>query len=244
MFIGMYSKIKYKDIEVSFLWRLNGGGIIFAHEFVHIVAQRIGKVGHVFEYCAGPGFIGFCLLANNLCDKLTVADVNPLAVEVLKDTVKNNGLQDRVAVYQADCLETIPETEQWDLVVGNPPWVLDSKNTREITVCDPDGRVHKNFFRDIKKYLKPRGSILFIESTWYTTADSFKAMIGDNDLELIESLGPVSYPGIFKEWAEYKGLKTPLIIFLRLCLAFRDAYFLWIQRKESLSAGSSAFPRP
>ena len=240
----MYSKIKYKDIEVSFLWRLNGGGIIFAYEFVHIISQRIGKVGHVFEYCAGPGFIGFCLLANNLCDRLTVADVNPLAVDVLKDTVKNNNLQDRVAVYQSDCLDAIPATEQWDLIVGNPPWVLDSKNTKEITVCDPDSRVHKKFFQDIRKHLRPQGTILLIESTWYTTVDSFKDMIEGNGLKLLESLGPVSYPGIFKNWDEYKGLKTSLIIFLRLCLAFRDVYFLWINNKEDVPFPASGFPRP
>ncbi len=235
----MYSKIKYKDLEVSFLWRLNGGGIIFAHEFVHIVSRNIGKVGHVFEYCAGPGFIGFALLANGLCDRLTLADVNPLAVDVLKDTVEKNRLQDRVTVYQSDCLDAIPSTEQWDLVVGNPPWVLDTKNTKEIAVCDPDGRVHKKFFQDIKKHLAPQGTILFIESIWYTRADSFKGMIEENGLALHEALGPVSYPGIFKNWGEYKGLKTSLIIFLRLCLAFREAYFLWIKSKEELPAVSS-----
>lgn len=239
----MYSKIKYKDIEVSFLWRLNGGGIIFAHEFVHIVSQKIGKVGHVFEYCAGPGFIGFSLLANGLCDRLTVADVNPLAVDVLKDTVKNNHLEDRVSVYQSDCLDAIPSTEQWDLVVGNPPWVLDTKNMKEIAVCDPDGRVHKKFFQDIKKHLVPQGSILFIESTWYTSAGSFKEMVESNGLTFREILGPVSYPGIFKNWEEYKGLKTPLIIFLRLCLAFREAYFLWVERKRDFPAAFSKVAR-
>ena len=125
-----YLTTKYNNTEVSFKWRLNGGGIIAANEFVRIVSNKIGKVGHVFEYCAGPGFIGFALLANNLCDRLTLADVNPEAITAIKDTIKNNNLQDKVTVYHADCLDAIPETEQWDLVVGNPPWYLCSKGKK------------------------------------------------------------------------------------------------------------------
>jgi len=140
-----YSKINYKNIELSYLLRLNGGGIIFAYEFVHIVSKKIGKVDHIFEYCAGPGFIGFSLLANNLCDRLTLADTNPVAVEAIKETIKNNNLQDKVTVYQSDCLDAIPENEQWDLVVGNPPWSLSSKEKKDIRVYDTKGHVHRKF---------------------------------------------------------------------------------------------------
>ena len=85
----MYLTINYKNIKVSYSWRLNGGGIILAYEFVRIISKKISKVDHVFEYCAGPGFIGFALLANNLCDRLTLADVNPKAIEAIKETIKN-----------------------------------------------------------------------------------------------------------------------------------------------------------
>ncbi len=222
----MYSKINYKDITVRFLWTLNGGGILFAHEFVHVVSRKIGKVGHVFEYCAGPGFIGFSLLANHLCDRLTLADVNPKAVEAVKATIRENDLQDKVTVYQSDGLEAIPEHEQWDLVVGNPPWVLNSSNKREIKVCDPGSRVHEGFYRDIGKFLKPNGSILFIESFWYTNVNSFKGMIEENGLEISESFRSVSFSEIFKKTDEYEGVNRSLILFLRLALFLRDAYFI------------------
>ncbi|MBI3617871.1 MAG: methyltransferase [Candidatus Omnitrophica bacterium] len=116
-----YSIINYQDIEVSYTWNLNGGGLILAYEFAHLVSRKIGKVEHAFEYCSGPGFIGFNLLANNLCNRLTLADINPKAIDAIKETIKNNHLQDRVAVYQSDCLDSIPDNERWDLVVGNPP---------------------------------------------------------------------------------------------------------------------------
>jgi len=228
-----YFKINYKNIEVSYLWSLNGGGIIFAYEFVHVVAQKIGKVSHVFEYCAGPGFIGFSLLANNLCDRLTLADINPKAVAAIKETIKNNALQDRVTVYQSDCLDTIPENERWDLVVSNPPWYLSPKDGKDIRVCDLESQVHEKFYRDINKFLKPNGTILFIEGKEFTNVNCFRGMIENNGLCIIESFLAVPFLAIFKNLNEYKGFRMGLVIFLRLCLAFREAYFIWAKRENA-----------
>ena len=222
--------INYNNIRVKYAWRLNGGGVIFAHEFVRLVARKIGKVDHVFEYCAGPGFIGFCLLAYNLCDKLTLADVNPKAVEAIQETIKANNLQGRVKVYSSDCLDDIPPGEQWDLVVSNPPWQLSSKKDKNIMVCDPEGRVHEKFFRDINKFLKPDGSILFIEGAEYTDVDSYKDMIENNGLRIAEVIRPGPFFGIFKNLDEYRGLGMPWAIFLRLCLSLREAYFIWVKK--------------
>ena len=228
-----YPKIKYRNIEVSFLWPLNGGGIMYAYEFAHIILKKIGKVEHAFEYCAGPGFIGFNLLANNLCDRLTLADTNPRSVELIKETIKSNHLQDKVTVYHSDCLDAIPEKEKWDLVVSNPPWVLSSKDKKDIMVCDPESRVHEKFFRDINKFLKPNGSILFIEGAEFTNANSFKDMIEKNGLSMAASFRPVSFLEMFKKMDEYKGLRMTTIIFLHMGLFLREAYFIWSKRKGS-----------
>lgn len=237
----LYSKMKYKNIEVSYLWRLNGGGLIIAYEFVHIISQNTGKVKHVFEYCSGPGFIGFSLLANDLCDKLTLADINPAAVEAVKETIRNNNLQDKVTVYQSDCLDSIPENEQWDLVVGNPPWDLvigkipwyqRFRNIKAIMVRDPEGRVHEKFYRDIRKFLKPNGSILFVEGGEYTNVNCFKQMIENNGLRIKKSFRAAPFLEIFKNFKEYRGFKSSLVIFLRFCLCIREAYFIWSTRKN------------
>lgn len=236
-----YLKINYKNIKVSYSWRLNGGGIILAHEFVRVVSRKIGRVGHVFEYCSGPGFIGFSLLANNLCDKLTLSDINPKAIEAIKETIKNNNLQKKVTVYQSDCLDSISKDEQWDLVVSNPPWdLLPAKrqwysfyrNKKNIIVCDPEGRVHEKFYRDVNKFLKPGGSIIFVESSEFTNVNCFNNMIGDNGLRVVESFKPVSFLGIFKSLGQYTGVRFTLAIFLRICLFARDVYFIWVKRDK------------
>lgn len=65
----------YGSIDVYFKQNLRGGGDIFGQDYLRIVKQ-LGKVNRLFEWCSGPGFIGFSLLANGMCDSLCLADIN------------------------------------------------------------------------------------------------------------------------------------------------------------------------
>jgi hypothetical protein len=94
-----YRRVRYRDIEVVYLPELEGGGIGFGQTFVPIVRELFGKVGRVHEFCAGPGFIGFSLLAHGLCDSLCLSDINPVAVAAARETVRRNRLEDKVSVY-------------------------------------------------------------------------------------------------------------------------------------------------
>jgi len=216
--------VKYKNIEVYFMPYLDGGGRGFGQQFLRVVKEKFGRVGHVFEYCAGPGFIGFSLLAHGLCDRLTLADVNPDAVMCVNKTIKANGLEDRVSVYESDCLDQIPETEKWDLIVSNPPhWPSTEEQYKEnIRNFDPGLIVHKNFYRDIHKFLNPDGSILFQELSIATTGSDFEKMIHDNGLKIID---------------QFKA--RPLTV-LECILTFKNIrkhtkepsfYFIWSKRK-------------
>lgn len=180
---------KYNDLEVAYLDKLQGGGLRFGQQFIPVVKEKLGHVGHVFEYCAGAGFIGFSLLANKLCDNLTVADINPEAVKVCNETIKKNRLESKVAAYLSDCLNSIPETEKWDLVVSSPPHVFcppDDKRQKDIILYDPSFRIHKNFYRDIKKFLKPTGSVLFQEHLETHGVEDFRDMIEENGLKIVD----------------------------------------------------------
>src|SRR3989338_2844625 len=177
---------KYKDIEVAWLPELNGGGMTHGQQFIPIVKIICGKIDRVFEFCAGPGFIGFSLLAEGLCSSLCVADANPLAVEALKETVRRNRLTDRVSVYLSNGLNGIPETERWDLVVANPPHFTakqrkskgllglsktnfasanSAKKTPEFWLIeDHDWKIHQDFYLKVNKFLKQHGKILMQEN--------------------------------------------------------------------------------
>jgi methylase of polypeptide subunit release factors len=183
-----YSHVQYKNVRVSYHPDLDGGGMDFGQEFIWVLEEKFGRVGHLFEFCAGPGFIGFSLLAHGLCDRLTVADINPEAVEACRVTVKENGLESKVAVYQSDCLDDIPQSEKWDLVVSNPPHWRSGEDAyvRDKRMWDPDLRIHDKFYRGIRPHLKPGGTILMQENGSATKAEDFRQMIEGNGLVLVE----------------------------------------------------------
>ena len=79
--------VKYKDITVFYEHLLNGGGLEHCDHVVNTFTNTIGKVNHVFEFCSGPGFFGFGLLANNLCNKLTLSDINLEAINLCNKTI-------------------------------------------------------------------------------------------------------------------------------------------------------------
>jgi tRNA1(Val) A37 N6-methylase TrmN6 len=209
---------------------LNGGGIILSYEFVRIIKKRFGKVSHIAEFAAGPGFIGFNLLANGLCDRLTLCDINPAAIDNINKTIALNHLEDRVRVFCSDGLQSIPTQEKWDLVVGNPPWDMTSLTNTNIRTCDVAGKVHANFFKDIHQFLKPSGHILFIEGREYTRPETFIPMIKSNNLLLLETFPSTTLFTLFKDLGSYPLIGFPLKIFLRISQYFRETYFLLIQR--------------
>ncbi len=183
-----YFKVQYGDISVSYLPVLDGGGMTFGQEYLQVIRERTGKVGHLFEFCAGPGFIGFSLLAHGLCERLTLADVNPEAVKAVRATIAENRLEGRVTVYESDGLAAIPDNEKWDLVVSNPPhFDGDSTQYRDaIRLIDPGMEIHKRFYRDVRKHLNPGGSIIFQENGQATNVEDFREMIREAGLDFVD----------------------------------------------------------
>jgi methylase of polypeptide subunit release factors len=200
--------ISYGDIKVVYKGLLDGGGTSFGQQYVPVVRDKFGHVPHIFEFCAGPGFIGFSLLAHGLCDKLTLADINPHAVAMCRETVRRNKLEDRVSVYLSDGLKDIPATEQWDLVVGNPPHFVTNDEQEYkgyIRRFDPDLRIHQEFYTNIAKHLTPTGVVLLQENREGMPPEIFSTMITENKLVVKE----VSTPSP-SQLVEAKALTTSL----------------------------------
>jgi hypothetical protein len=160
----------YGGLEVVYREELDGRGSTLAPAFATFVAERtIAPYRCAFEWCAGPGFIGFALLADGLCDHLCLADVNPAAVDCVRRTIERNGLHDRVHVRLGDNLAALPRDARFDLVVGNPPsfHALNPDHPRYARFRDdlrPNDRgweVHRGFYRDIHRHLLP-GAVLHI----------------------------------------------------------------------------------
>ena len=170
-------RVRYAGLRVHYKRHLDGGGNDQGQEYLPFLADRNApKFGRVFEWCAGPGFIGFSLLAHGFCESLCVADVNEEAVTACRRTVRDNRLGDRVSVYHSDNLRSIPASEQWDLVVSNPPH-FSADATTDLRLHDPSWQLHRDFFDNVGKFLKPSGVIVLQENNLGSTAATFKDMI-------------------------------------------------------------------
>ena len=206
-------------VRVNYLHRLDGGGYGFGQNYIFYLKNRgMPPQERTFEWCSGPGFIGFSLLGAGLTRSLCLADINPEAVSVCRQTIKDNGLESKVAAYVSDNFANIPPSEKWDLVVGNPPHYPD-QFMDDIRACDPEWSIHRAFFAGVEKHLKPGGVIVLQENGEGSTAETFSEMIAQAGLQTIfvefgprqrTAFGHLYYLGVMRrgdpvpEWARGK----------------------------------------
>lgn len=183
-----YKTVTYGSVEVHYLDEIDGGGARFGQDYVHFLPAHTGKVEHVLEWCAGPGFIGFSLLAAGLCNKLTLIDVNPAAVAACDRTVRGNGLEDVVQVRHSDSLAALPEGVLYDLVVANPPHCPDPTPSpgghTQLIYNDIGWQTHRNFYREVPRHLADDGRVILQEDASQSSADDFQPMIEEAGLRL------------------------------------------------------------
>jgi 16S rRNA G1207 methylase RsmC len=180
-----WKQVSYGGTRVFFKKHLDGGGSAFGQDFIPFLELRhVPRCQRVFEWCAGPGFIGFSLLAHGLAETLCLADINPEAVEACRRTIVENGLAERVSAYRSDNLKDIPDFERWDLVVGNPPHFADDW-VGDLRSYDHGWHVHRDFFAGIGRHLKPGGVIVLQENNAGSTAETFAPMIESSDLSTV-----------------------------------------------------------
>jgi predicted RNA methylase len=179
-------KITYKGIEVYSRPHLEGGGITYGKDFVPVVKSMFPKLDTICEFCSGPGFIGFQLLANKLCDNLVLTDINPEAIEMCNRTIRKNKLNGRVRAYISGGLKNVPKNEKWDLVVSNPPHFFTQSKFHEadIKLDDKDWKIHHEFYSAIKKHLKINGHILFVENFNEAKPEFWKSFIEKHGLKV------------------------------------------------------------
>jgi tRNA1(Val) A37 N6-methylase TrmN6 len=190
----------YAKMRVFYRDHLDGGGMDFGQDYLRLVPRLSTRPRTVFEWCAGPGFISFSLLAHGLCDSVCLADANPDAIEVCRMTIDENRLSDRVRLYHSDCLDVIPSTERWDLVVGNPP----HSGTAQLHPWGPtaiyrdvDWILHDRFWRRVSNFLNPRAAVLIQENSDFSKVSDFAGMIEGNDLRIVHVSDCPANPNIY-----------------------------------------------
>lgn len=145
---------------------MDGGGTWFGQEYIDVIKQRYSEpFERCYEWCAGPGYIGFGLLDHGLCNSLCLSDVYDEAMARAEETAAVNKLTN-VSAYVTGTVAGLPEQEKFDLVVANPPHFLQcpgDDNYQRIAV-DQNWAAHQEFFSNIGKHLQPGAVILLQEN--------------------------------------------------------------------------------
>lgn len=166
----------------------DGGGTWFGQEYVDILINRYQSRWHsCLEWCSGPGFIGFALLAHRLCERLVLHDCHGDLADNIQKTAQRNSVQDQVRFYVGDSIQCLPQ-QKFDLVVANPPHYLvcpGDDNYQRLAV-DKDWQAHRNFFQSISTYLAQDGIILLQENQAGSLngVTEFWQMIHNNNLRI------------------------------------------------------------
>lgn len=184
-----YLSASWKDLSVYYTKDLDGGGLVFADDYIDLLSNppTQTKFERVFEWCSGPGFIGYSLLAHGFGTSLCLADCYAPAIEAATYTAEANNIGDQVSLYLGDGILALPEHEKFSLVVGNPPhfpnrimmehaYEGDPKTNPRIYV-DPDWRLHKQFFSGIRHHLTQNGRIILVECSGGSHLETFRPMV-------------------------------------------------------------------
>lgn len=181
-------------IEAVYSIANDGSGAWFKDGFIRTLKDLFPnkKFNKCFEWCSGPGFIGYSILGSGITDKLVLGDVHEPALLEAKITAKNNNIEDKVSFYLSNNWDHIPLTEQFDLMVGDPPmfsfthyqheyWNFDSR-----LFLDVDWKIHEGFFKGARDHLTDDGSILILENSLGAGINTFKHMIEDSGLQIVD----------------------------------------------------------
>ena len=197
---------KTNDIEVYYENGLDGGGTSFGQDYIKIIKKRYNtKFNNCLEWCSGPGFIGFSLLSNKICNNISFLEFYNPCIKYLEITKKNVNLNylNKIKIYKSNSIKKIPEQQKFDLVVGNPPHFcsdIDFLNFVYVKyniehemngncfrlVVDCNWNAHKNFFMYIKKNLSKNGIILLQENIYGSTEKLFSHFIDKHELQITD----------------------------------------------------------
>jgi hypothetical protein len=188
-------ELTINDINIFYNPLLDGGGTTFGRRYPYVIKEIYGNriFKNCFEWCSGPGFIGFELLSENICDNLFLADIYQPALTAIDKTIMNlpAKYQNKVCNAHIKGIADLPADWKFDLVVSNPPhWNANlgtfittiSHNDR---IClDQGWNLHREFFNHIAPHLNDNAVILLQEQSYASGPNMFKSMIEQAGLKL------------------------------------------------------------
>ncbi|RXG84478.1 methyltransferase [Bradyrhizobium zhanjiangense] len=180
----------WNGVSVYYTDNLDGGGLKFADDYLDLFNcfKDRPRFQRMFEWCCGPAFIGYSMLASDICESLCLADFYGPAIDAAQYTARKNNIEDRVTIYQGHGLLALPDSEKFDLIVGNPPNhvgpVMWYSHVEPHIYVDNNWLLHREFFSGIRKHLERDGLIVLFENSRASHIDTFRPMLESSGLKI------------------------------------------------------------
>lgn len=201
---------RINGLDVYYTNETNGGGDYFALEYIDTIKEWYNCVDNILEWCSGPGFIGYGLLASNACNNITFNDMYSPAIQMLERTRENSTCPNNIAIHQGNTLDSMTTEKKFDLVVGNPPhWQTDDAASNSLgfditeyqhfqdILVDNDWKAHRSFYKNMKTLLHPKGNIVLQENSQGSSPEDFQDMINDAGLRINSYANSTMYDNIY-----------------------------------------------
>lgn len=199
------------NIKVFYRAKFNGGGSSFGQDFLKVFQfLNVTPTGHVLEWCAGPGFIGFKVLDFYKIESLTLFDINKELKRVIDKTILSN----RLCYVNFQIGSTISEAfnSKFNLIIANPPHFSKTKDASYISVnrqrvIDLNWESMNEFLLNIHHYMFDNSLVLLQMNSKGSKPEDFFDVIKSGDLILknlidsknIESLDKNMYFMVLKK---------------------------------------------
>lgn len=134
-------------------------------------ALESGPVESLLDLCTGSGCVVVALASEWKGLRAHATDLSPTACEVARRNVARHSLQDRVEILEGDLFDAVPDGEEYDTIISNPPYVTSaeipslSEEVRSEPALALDGGADglyliRRILKDAPRFLRPAGTLL------------------------------------------------------------------------------------
>lgn len=139
----------------------------------------------VLEIGTGSGLIS--VLAALEGAKVVATDINNIALDCARRNAERHGVEADIDFREGDLFGPIGETEKFDLVIFNPPYlpVSEDEHSEEILERAWDGgtdgrKIIDRFLDQVFDYLNSKGCVYFVQSSLTGVSETMRKLEGRN----------------------------------------------------------------
>jgi len=140
---------------------------VLVEKVLELIPEEGEMIG--FEIGGGTGCISITLLLERPKLSMVVDDINPKAIELIRENAELHGVADRIEILHGDMFEPV-KGRRFDFIVSNPPYIP-SKRWKELQPeVRREGKIsliggergyefYERFSRDVRNHLKEGGFV-------------------------------------------------------------------------------------